>query len=141
MICQTVIERGRGRPPIHWLTPYVATVASTGARLKAGVKNFIESSTREQEPKNLGHLVLLSQVLMLMQRAGLEVEQLGLEPAPIWAASIAGGSLTHYATMPALLSLVRHLAPHLSHLLSPVQVIPTGAQYPAPVVSTPEHLI
>ena len=43
-----------------------------------------------QGPKDLGHPLPLS---------GLEEEQLGLEPAPIWDVGTAGSDFTHYATM------------------------------------------
>lgn len=36
-----------------------------------------------------------------LERSWVEVEQLGLETVLIWNAGIAGGGLTHYATMPA----------------------------------------
>lgn len=37
-----------------------------------------------------------------MQGRRLEVEQLGHQAVTIWDASVAGGSLPYYATMPAL---------------------------------------
>uniref|UniRef100_A0A5F9CWP5 AFG1-like ATPase n=1 Tax=Oryctolagus cuniculus TaxID=9986 RepID=A0A5F9CWP5_RABIT len=46
-----------------------------------------------QGPKHLDHMLLLFQAHE--QGAGLEVEQLGLEPALTWDGSITGGGLTH----------------------------------------------
>ncbi|XP_069911586.1 protein AF-10 isoform X5 [Oryctolagus cuniculus] len=49
------------------------------------------STLTKQELKFIGH----------QQGAGWEVEQPGLEPAPIWDAGATGGGLTYYATAPA----------------------------------------
>lgn len=48
-----------------------------------------------QGPKQLDH------VLLLIQRAGLEEEQLGQCSVPIWDAGVTGSGHTCYATMSA----------------------------------------
>lgn len=58
------------------------------------------SCIKWQGSKHLGHLPLFAQEYE--QGAGSEVEQSGLELELIWDAVVAGSSLKHRVTVPAL---------------------------------------
>lgn len=90
--------RERERSLVHWSTSQMATM--TGS--EPGQSRDPGASSRSppslvQGPEHLGYLPLLSQAHQ--QGAGLEVEQLGLEPAPTWDAGITGSGSTCYSTM------------------------------------------
>lgn len=74
----------------------MATMAEAGPGRRQDPGASSGSSLWLQEPKNLGNIPLLSQAHYYGVR--LEEEQLGLEWAPKYGASNAGGSLTRYAT-------------------------------------------
>lgn len=69
----------------------VATTASSESSRRQKPRASFSSPTQVAGPRHLGHFPLVSQVRE--QGTGQEVEQLGLELAPVWNADAPGVSL------------------------------------------------
>lgn len=82
----------------HLLVHFPSGHDSLGcARSKPGDRSFIQLPVCVKDPRGLGYDLLPSQTRY--QEAGLEMEPLRLELAPVLDDNIAGNMRTHFATM------------------------------------------